>query len=88
MGVDRTVGHLSNAERVQLEIQGWWKRRSGYAKTAAMLVVLLILQFGLCGVLNPSAEFGGSAIQSILFIVTFVLLIAVLVAWLLNALFF
>jgi len=71
-----------------MSIRSWWERRIGFSKTVAMLVVLLILQFGLCGVLNPSAEFGGSAIQSILFIVTFVLLIAVLVAWLLNALFF
>lgn len=78
---------MSNAERVQLEIQGWWKRRSGYAKTAAMLVVLLILQFGLCGVLNSNEEFSGSAIQGISFIVTLVLLIVVLVAWLINALF-
>jgi hypothetical protein len=60
---------------------------SGYAKTIAMLVVLLILQFGLCGVLPSNAEFGGSAIQGIFFIVTLVLLIVVLVAWLINALF-
>jgi multisubunit Na+/H+ antiporter MnhB subunit len=70
-----------------MKIPGWWKRRSGYAKTVAMLVVLLILQFGLCGVLNSNNEFGGGAIQGIVFIVTFALLIVVLVAWLINTLF-
>jgi hypothetical protein len=77
-----------NAERVQMKIPGWWKRRSGYAKTVAMLVVLLILQLGLCGVLPSNEEFGGSATQAILFIVTLLLLIAVFVAWLINELFY
>ena len=71
-----------------MKVPDWWKRRCGYAKTVAMLVALLILQFGLCGVLNSNEEFGGSAIQGILFIVTLVLLIVVLVAWLINALYF
>jgi hypothetical protein len=70
-----------------MKIPGWWKRRSGYAKTIALLVVLLILQFGLCGVLNSNEEFGGSTIQGIFLIVTLVLLIVVFVAWLINALF-
>jgi hypothetical protein len=70
-----------------MKIPGWWKRRSGYAKTAAMLAVLLVLQFGMCGVLPSNAEFGGSAIQGISFVITLLLLIVVLVAWLFNALF-
>jgi hypothetical protein len=78
---------MRNAERVQMKVPEWWKRRSGYAKTVAMLVALLILQFGLCGVWNSNEEFGGSAIQGIVLIVTLVLLIVVLVAWLINALF-
>jgi hypothetical protein len=70
-----------------MKIPGWWKRRSGYAKTAAMLAVLLVLQFGMCGVLPSNAEFGGSAIQGISFVITLLLLIVVLVAWLINALY-
>jgi hypothetical protein len=77
---------MRNAERGQMIISGWWKRRSGYAKTAAMLAVLLVLQFGLCGVLNSNEEFGGSIIQGIFLVVTLVLMFAVLVAWLINAL--
>jgi hypothetical protein len=69
-----------------MKIPGWWKRRSGYAKTATMLAVLLVLQFGLCGVLNSNEEFGGNIIQGIFLAVTLVLMFAVLVAWLINAL--
>ena len=78
---------MRDTERVQMKVPEWWKSRSGYAKTAAMLVILLILQFGLCGVLNSNEAFGRSTIQGIFFIVTLVLLIVVLVAWLINALF-
>jgi hypothetical protein len=51
-----------------------------------MLAVLLVLQFGLCGVLNSNEEFGGNIIQGIFLAVTLVLMFAVLVAWLINAL--
>jgi len=70
-----------------MKIREWWMRRSGYAKTVAILFVLLVLQFGLCGVLNPNEELGGSAIQGVFLTITFLLLIAVLVAWMLSALF-
>ena len=68
-------------------MEGWWKRRSGDAKTAAVLAMLLVLQVGLCAVFPFNEEFGRSVVQGIIFLVTLASLIGVLVVWLLKALF-
>jgi hypothetical protein len=47
-------------------VQGWWKRRSGYAKAVAVLAVVFGIGLGLCGLdsallaslRNPNDEFG------------------------------
>jgi hypothetical protein len=75
------------ADRVPMTTPGWWKRQSGYARTVVVLAVLLVLQFSLCAVLPSNGGFGGSAIQTILVLVTLALLIVVFVARLLKALF-
>jgi len=70
-----------------MKMPGWWDRRSGWAKTVAVLSMLLFVQISLCAVLPSNEEFGRSALLAILFIATLALLIAVLVAWLFTSLF-
>jgi hypothetical protein len=70
-----------------MKMPGWWEQRSGYAKTVAALAVLLVLQIGICAVLPAEGGFPvGGGVLFVVFIGTFVLFIAALLAWLVSSL--